>query len=214
LIRKLALAAAALILLYLGYLGWRITNERKDVAARVDAIVAGADPDELALPGRRTAILLRVEDPTFWTNKGIDLSTPGASMTTVSQSLGKRIFFDDFEPGFAKGELMALTRFALYPEVPKDKVLKAWLATAYLGTHRGRSVIGFADGARTWFGKPLGKLSDREYVELVALVVAPDSLKPGRNDHARKERVSRIERLVAGQCQPTGLRDVMLDGCA
>ena len=213
-IRKIALAIAALVLVYLGYLCWRIADERTAVSAKVDAILAQADPDELALPPNRVAVVLRVEDPTFWTNKGIDLSTPGAGMTTLSQGLGKKIFFDDFEPGFRKGELMALTRFALYPEVDKDRTLKAVIANAYFGTHRGRPVTGFADGARTWFGKPLPKLSDREFLELEAMLVAPDNLKPGQGDAARMERVRRIERLLAGQCEPTGLRDVMLDGCA
>lgn len=213
-IRKLALALAALLLAYAGYLGWRILEERRDVEERVDSIIAGADPDELSLPPRRIAVLLRVEDPTFRTNKGIDLSTPGAGMTTLSQALGKKIFFDDFEPGFAKGELMALTRFALYPKVDKDRTLKAVIASAYFGTYRGKPVTGFANGARTWFGKPLPQLSDREFVELEAMLLAPDRFKPGRDDAGRRERASRIERLLADQCTPEGLRDVMLEGCA
>jgi membrane peptidoglycan carboxypeptidase len=214
LIRKAALAIAALILLYLGYLGWRIAEERAVVSGKVDAILARADPDELALPPNRVTMLIRVEDPTFWTNKGIDLSTPGAGMTTLSQGLGKHIFFDDFQPGWRKPELMALTRFALYPEVDKDRTLRAVIANAYLGTHQGRAVVGLADGARTWFGKPLSQLSDREFLELEAMLVAPDRLKPSRADAERAERVHRIERLLAGRCQPTGFRDVLLEGCA
>lgn len=213
-IRKFALALAALVLLYFGYLGWRIADERTAVSGKVDAILARADPDELALPPKRVAILLKVEDPTFWTNKGIDLSTPGAGMTTLSQGLGKHIFFDDFQPGFRKGELMALTRFALYPMVDKNRTLNAVIANAYFGTHRGRPVTGFAVGARAWFGKPLQQLSDREFLELEAMLVAPDQLKPRRGDAERAERVRRIERLLARQCTPTGLRDVMLEGCA
>lgn len=213
-IRKAAVAIAALILLYSGYLGWRVVEERAAVSGKVDAILAQAEPDELALSPDRKAILVRVEDPTFWTNRGIDLSTPGAGMTTLSQGLGKHIFFDDFEPGFRKGELMALTRFALYPEVDKERTLKAVIANAYFGTSRGRTVTGFADGARTWFGKPLSQLSDREFLELEAMLVAPDRLKPGRGDPERHGRVARIERLLAGNCRPTGLRDVMLEGCA
>lgn len=213
-IRKVALAFAAVLILYAGYVGWRIAEERRDVGARVDAIIARADGDELALPPARVAILVKVEDPTFWRNKGIDLSTPGAGMTTLSQGLGKTIFFDDFEPGLAKGELMALTRFALYPEVDKPRTLQALIATAYLGSHRGRAVTGFADGARTWFGAPLRDLPDRQYLELIAMLLAPDRLKPGRDDAGRMQRVERIERLLAGQCTPNGLRDVSLAGCA
>lgn len=212
-IRKGLLVLAALLTLYFAYLAIRAWQERRTVSARVDRIIAEADPDELALSPRRIAIVLRVEDPTFQTNKGIDLSTPGAGMTTLSQGLGKKIFFEDFEPGLAKGELMALTRFALYPKVDKRRTLQAVLATAYFGTHRGRPVTGFADGARTWFKKPLPRLSDREFLELEAMLVAPDRLKPGRDDAGRAQRVERIERLLAGRCSPKGLRDVMFEGC-
>ena len=213
-IRKIALGLAAIILAYAAYLTWRIVEERRDVAARVDAIIARADPDEASLPKRRIAMLLRVEDPTFWTNDGVDFSTSGAGMTTISQSLGKRIFFEDFKPGFRKGELLALTRFALLPEVPKDEILKAWLAVSYLGTRDGRRVTGFADGARTWIGKPLRDLNDLEFLSLVAMLPAPDRLKPTRDLAGNRERVRRIERLLAGTCKPTGLRDTMLEGCA
>ena len=124
-IRKIALALGALILVYALYLGWRVSTERSRVSSRVDSIIAAADPADLTLTPRRTAILLRVEDPTFYTNKGLDFATPGAGMTTVSQSLGKRIFFERFRPGFPKGELIVLTRFALYPKVDKQRTLKA-----------------------------------------------------------------------------------------
>lgn len=213
-IRKVALVLLGLVVAYAIYLTGRVIDERRDVAARVDAIVTSADPDELNLPRRRVAMLLRVEDPTFWTNDGVDFSSSGAGMTTISQSLGKRIFFDHFKPGFRKGELLALTRFALVPEVPKDKILKAWLARTYLGTRDGRRVTGFADGARTWIGKPLRSLSDREFLTLVAMLPAPDRLKPSRDLAGNRERVRRIERLLSGACEPTGLRDTMLEGCA
>ena len=213
-IRKLALAIGALILAYGLYLGWRVATERSRVSDRVDAIIAAADPADITLTTQRTVILLRVEDVTFLTNKGIDFSTTGAGMTTVSQSLGKRIFFEKFSPGFPKGELIVLTRFALYPKVDKRRTLKAFLATAYYGHRDDRAVIGIGPAARAWFGKPLAQLSDREYLSLIAMGPAPRLLDPERHAAATAERVGRIVRLLAGRCAPTGLRDVKLDGCA
>lgn len=207
-----AVAAGALLLLTTLYLGWRVLSEREEVPTKIKRILARAE--SIDLPAHRIDALLRVEDPTFRTNRGIDLSSPGAGMTTISQSLGKQLFFADFEPGLRKLELMALTRFALYPMVDKDRTLRAFLASAYFGTNRGRPVIGFAEASRTWLGKPLSSLSDREFLGLVAMLPAPDTLKPGRDDGGREERVQRIERLLAGRCQPSGLRDVMLEGCA
>ena len=213
-IRKLALAVGTVVLVYVGYLGWRVVTERGRVSARVDAIIAAADPADLTLTPRRTAILLRVEDPTFATNKGLDFSTPGASMTTISQSLGKRIFFTRFRPGFPKGELIVLTRFALYPKVDKQRTLKAFLASAYYGHRDGRAVVGIGPAARAWFGKPLAALTDREYLSLIAMGPAPRTLDPVRHPAANANRVARIEHLLANRCQPDGFSDVMLDGCA
>lgn len=213
-IRKAALAFGALVLAYTLYLGWRITIERSRVSARVDAIIAAADPADLVLSPRRTAILLRVEDPTFRTNKGLDFTSPGAGMTTLSQSLGKRIFFTRFRPGFPKGELIVLTRFALYPKVDKQRTFKAFLATAYFGHRNGRAVIGISPAARAWYGKPLAGLSDREFLSLIAMGPSPKTLDPVRHAAANADRVARIERLLANQCQPDGTRDVMLNGCA
>ena len=51
-------------------------------------IVSEADPDVRALPAERVRQYLAVEDPTFWTNDGIDLKTPGAGQTTTTQGLG------------------------------------------------------------------------------------------------------------------------------
>ena len=213
-IRKLALGLIILVAVYAVYLGGRIMIERRTVSARVDAIIAAADPADVTLTPQRTAILLRIEDPTFRTNKGVDFSTPGAGMTTLSQSLGKRIFFKRFSPGLPKAELIALTRLALYPEVDKERTLKAFLATAYFGHRDGRAVSGIGPAARAWFGKPLAMLSDREFLSLIAMGPAPKNLDPERNAAANADRVGRIERLLANRCQPTGVRDVMLDGCA
>jgi hypothetical protein len=213
-IRRVALAVVVVALVYAIYLTGRIIVERRAVSASVNSMIAAAKPADLELTPARTRMLLRVEDPTFLTNNGIDFSTPGAGMTTLSQSLGKRLFFEHFTPGFAKIELVALTRFALYPLVDKERTLKAYLATAYFGRRNGKAVIGIGPAARAWFGKPLASLSDDEYLALVAMAPSPKTLDPVTHSAANAERVARIKRLLANRCRPTGLRDVMLKGCA
>lgn len=212
--RKLALVLLVLVTVYAVYLGGRIFAERRTVSARVDAIIATADPADVTLSPRQADLLLRVEDPTFATNKGLDFSTPGAGMTTLSQSLGKRIFFENFTPGLPKGELITLTRFALYPKVDKARTLRAFLATAYFGRRDGQAVIGIGPAARTWFGKSLATISERDYLSLVAMLLAPNDLDPVGHAAANANRVARIDRLLAGRCRPDGLRDVALKGCA
>jgi monofunctional glycosyltransferase len=213
-IRRVGAVLLLVLLVYAFYLASRVMVERRAVSARVDAIIASADPADVTLSPARTALLLNVEDSSFLTNKGVDFTTPGAGMTTLSQSLGKRIFFKHFRPGLRKGELIVLTRFALYPKVDKQRTLKAFLATAYFGNRKGRPIIGMGPAARAWFGRPLARLDDRQYLSLVAMILAPATFDPVRHPAANAARVARIERLLANQCRPTGLRDVMLEGCA
>ncbi|MBP7147290.1 MAG: transglycosylase domain-containing protein [Acidobacteria bacterium] len=212
--RIIAGAAVALAAGYAAYLGWRVAQERRHAPRAVQAILGEIDPTIDAIPGHRIGMLLRVEDPTFWSNNGIDLATPGAGLTTVSQGLGKRIFFERYTPGLAKLELMALTRFALNGVVAKRDILRAFLATAYLGESPAGPVNGFPEGARRWFGKELGELDDREFLGLVAMLPAPNMLDPVRHPRENAERVRRLEKLLAGACAPAGLTDVDLEACA
>lgn len=213
-IRWIGLAVLLLIVAIGGRLVWRVMEEREHAPIAVREIIASADPAIARISKERIDELLRVEDPTFWTNDGIDLTTTGAGLTTLSQGLGKLIFFDRFTPGLAKIELMVLTKFALVPTVSKQDILVAMLARAYLGSDDKGQVIGFAEGARRWFGKELDVISEREFLGLVAMLIGPNRLDPIRNRQAHDERVNRIERLLAGKCQPSSLTDVELVGCA
>jgi membrane carboxypeptidase/penicillin-binding protein len=213
----IAAELALLIALYAVWLGWRIADQRAKAPAAVAAILAKADPAVDEISDERIAMLLEVEDPTFWTNDGIDLRTPGAGMTTLSQGLGKLVMFRSFSPGFlrlGKLELMTLTRFALVPTVSKDDILRAMLASAYLGSDEQGAVIGFPEGARRWFGKELGALTDDEFIALFAMLPAPNRLDPLRHPAESAERVARIKRLIANACEPIDVEDVDLEGCA
>ena len=184
---------------------------------RTPAVLAAAAQGELRyddLPPSRREMLLRVEDPGFFGHRGIDLSTPGAGMTTITQSLVKHFYFDDFQPGFAKLEQSLIARFVLDPAMPKEAQLTAFLNSTPFGTARGRRVTGFAEAARVYYGRELAALGDREFLSLVAMLMAPARLDPLRHPAANAERVRRIERLLAGRCAPRGLRDVAYEGCA
>ncbi|PHS38661.1 MAG: hypothetical protein COA91_07810 [Robiginitomaculum sp.] len=76
-------------------------------------------------------IFLQVEDPMFYAHKGIDFKTPGAGLTTVSQSLTKRLFFKQFKPGFAKLEQSLIARFVVHPTISKDDQLLAFFRHIY-----------------------------------------------------------------------------------
>jgi len=183
---------------------------------RTPTILAEAAKGELTLadlPARRRAMLLLVEDPGFHRHRGLDFSTPGQGMTNLTQSLVKIFYFDTFEPGFAKLEQSLIARFVLDPAMSKEAQLSAFLNHARFGHFRRRPVIGFADAARTYYGRDFGALDDRQFLGLVAMLMAPNALDPVRRPEANAERVRRIEALLAGRCEPTGLRDVTYEAC-
>jgi membrane peptidoglycan carboxypeptidase len=185
-------------------------------ARRTPAALASvaSRPLKLAdLPQRRRAWLLAVEDPGFYRHKGVDFATPGQGMTSLTQSLVKFLYFDHFTPGFAKLEQSLIARFVLDPAVPKDVQLEIFLNQARFGTLGGRPVIGFADAARSYFGRPLAALNDREYLSLVAMLMAPNELDPIAHRAANEARIARILALLRHQCRPRDLRDVRYEDC-
>jgi monofunctional glycosyltransferase len=213
----IAVGLIALVVACASFLAWRVAYHWERAPARVAQILAGADPALGAISQKRIDWIIQVEDPTFWTNDGVDQSTPGAGMTTLAQGLGKHIFFERFSPGplrFGKLELMVLTRFVLVERVSKPDILRAVLANAYLGNDQNGPVIGFAEGARRWFGKELPELTDREFLALVAMMPAPNRLDPADHASENEERVQRIERMLAGECAPAGLNDIYYERCA
>jgi membrane carboxypeptidase/penicillin-binding protein len=212
--RRKALVAvpAALILGFVTYEAAAVARAK----ARTPAILEQAADRPLrlaAVPKRRLAMLLAVEDPGFYRHKGIDFSTPGQGKTNLTQSLVKFLYFDHFRPGFAKIEQSLIARFVLHPAMSKDDQLELYLNRARFGWRGGREIRGFAEAARAYYGKPFGALSDGEYLGLVAMLIAPRDLDPLRHRAANAERVGRIERLLAGRCRPAGLFDVRYPAC-
>jgi membrane carboxypeptidase/penicillin-binding protein len=188
---------------------WRAKQRTPAVLA--EAAKGALKPSDI--PKRRMGMLLRVEDPGFYRHHGVDFSTSGAGMTTITQSLVKRFYFDHFRKGFPKIEQSLIARFVLDPAMSKDDQLKAYLNFTYFGRNGGRPVIGYAEAARAYYGREIGKLTDHEFLSLVAMTIAPNQLDPARHKAANDERVRRIEALLAGKCQPKGMRDVTYETC-
>jgi len=163
-------------------------------------------------PAQR-ALLLLVEDPAFDTHNGMDLSTPGAGLTSLTQSLAKRLAFKSFQPGIGK---IRQTAYALSLErhLTKNEILTLALESAQMGQGPDGWVVGFHQGASTFFDKSMSDLTEREFATLVAVLIAPSKLSIWRNDDALQTRILRIENLAAGECEPENSRDVWLDGCA
>ncbi len=152
--------------------------------------------------------LLAVEDPKFYEHDGIDLRTPGAGLTTITQGVAKKLYFKPFKPGIRKLRLMALAKWALSPRVSKDDQLTLFLNLLYYGrSQEGREVIGLADAARTYYGKAVADLSETEYCSLIAMHIAPENFHVLTHPEANRERTRRILKVVTGEYAPKGLMD-------
>ena len=69
--------------------------------------------DSHDLSKRQKEILLKVQDPGFYDHSGIDLWTPGAGLTTITQAIVKKLYFNDFKSGIAKIKQSLIARFAV-----------------------------------------------------------------------------------------------------
>lgn len=188
-------------------------RDAEPLAARADRLIANGEGAAGLGPGR-VAQLLRVEDPNFLRHGGVDFSTPGAGMTSITQSLAKRVAFTNFRPGLRKIRQTAYA-VGLERRLSKPQILALFLDTAQLG--RGKEsdrMIGFYDASEEIYGVPPARLSNRQFLSLVAVLIAPRNYDLRRPDPRLDQRVARIARLLSGEGRPQGKGDVWLDGCA
>jgi membrane carboxypeptidase/penicillin-binding protein len=185
------------------------------VVARVEQ--SGNFPLELsAFHGQRLNWLLKVQDPDFYQHHGVDLGTPGAGYTTITQGLVKILFFDDFQPGFSRWRKIQQTIMAVAfnARVSKDQQLRLFVNLAHMGMHNGREITGFSPAAQEYFGKDFQNLTDQEYLALIAVLVAPAKYSPATHPGENENRVARIRRVIAGTCKARSHSDVFYNGCA
>ena len=184
----------------------------EELAARADRLIA-ENRGASGLGPERMEQLLQVQDPGFWIHAGIDLMTPGAGITTVTQSLAKRVGFEDFRPGLRKirqsGYALGLER-----RLSKRQIIALFLDTVEMGRGPNGWMTGFYDAGEAVFGRSVARLDDRKFLSLVAVMISPARFDLRLNDPALAERVGRIERLISGRCTPNGLSDVWLEDCA
>lgn len=207
---KLFLAGFALLAVYETTAVVQAESKVRDVFA--DALKTQVDGIALKdMPPQRLQQLLTIEDPNFYQHRGVDFSTPGAGLTTMTQGMVKYLFFEDFEPGFAKIEQTLIAWLVVDRYISKEDQLTVFLNTVYLGSIDGREVRGFTAAAREYFNKRFDQLTDDEYLALVAMIIAPDGYSVRYKPEKNRGRVERLKAVLSGRYQPKGLRDVFYD---
>lgn len=158
------------------------------------------------LPSRQIDMLIKIEDPMFRKHRGVDLSTPGAGMTTITQGLVKQLYFPDgFQKGLAKIRQTLIAEYALDDLVSKDDQLELYLNATYFGSNLGKPVHGIAGAAETYFQKSYRDLSDDEFIAVIGMTISPDTLSPGTSGSIK--RVARIKNFLAGKMKPASVLD-------
>lgn len=193
------------------YAIWRAERNSEAILAEYLGETPALTPDDLSEEQMR--VLLTVEDPAFFTHRGIDFSSLGQGMTTLTQAIVKFLYFDAFRPGFMKIEQTLIAWLVADRHLTKEQQLMILFNHIYMGSLDGRVAYGFAEAAELWFGKPFDRLEDREFIGLVAMLIAPNTVNPVKNPAAYEDRVGRIERLLAGDCAPAGVFDPWFEGC-
>jgi hypothetical protein len=85
------------------------------------------------LSKRQKEILIKVQDPGFYGHNGIDLSTPGAGLTTITQAIVKKLYFDGFKPLIAMLVMPKTFHLIEHPDWNMDRTnrIKALIAGEY-----------------------------------------------------------------------------------
>ncbi|WP_296706442.1 transglycosylase domain-containing protein [Rhodoblastus sp.] len=196
--KSLALAG---FIIFVGYEARAVVAARSvthELFAKYEAATHNGEKSPTALTAERLEKLIKVQDPNFWKHDGVDWSAP-LTTTTVTQSIVKKLYFEKFEPGFAKIKQSLIAHFAVDPLTSKNAQLAAFI-----------DVNGFDAASWKWFGKPLEALDDDQYLSLLATNNTP-KVAPGTPENA--DRVRRIKNYLAGQCERRGLADVWLERC-
>jgi len=159
------------------------------------------------LTDRQRKILIEVQDPGFYNHHGLDLTTPGAGLTTITQAIAKKLYFEKFTPGFAKIKQSIIARFVIDGLISKEEQLTIFLNSMYFGKVNNRPLIGIVEASKVYYQKSVYNLTEEEYISLVAMLVMPGTFHILDHPEWNKDRVNRIKALIEGKYTPKGLMD-------
>lgn len=158
------------------------------------------------VPDHVIKAFLDVEDPRFYRHSGIDMIGITRAMlhnvkagrieqggSTITQQLAKMLFLIP-ERTYSRKLKEALLALQIERKYSKDEILGMYMNQIYLGS----GAYGVEAAARTYFGKPVGKLSLSEAALLAGLPQAPSRYSPLKNPvRAKSRRLHALKRMLA-----------------
>lgn len=182
-----------------------------------------------AISSHHVEALIKIEDPSFYTHSGLDISN-GQGLTTITSAVAKMVFLGDHQLEGVKGRLQLVYRsvfncckridlgrdvMALVVDrhITKRDQLSIFISSAYLGSVDGESIVGFEKAAAAYYGKSLGQLMNDEFYGLVAMLIAPNHYHPLNNPQVHAQRTRRVKAVILGRCLPEGWLDLTYERC-
>jgi penicillin-binding protein 1B len=160
------------------------------------------------IPASLVHALVSVEDKHFFQHSGIDLprifkagyvdlksgrKDQGASTITMQLARG---FWLEPEKSWSRKLQELLIAMHLEEKLSKQQIFEYYANEVYLGRHATFSVNGFAEGARTYFGKDLSQLKPEECALLAGMVQRPSYYNPYRYPERARDRRNLVLSLM------------------
>lgn len=161
----------------------------------------------------RAQYIVMVEDPDFLNHNGVDFTTAGAGVATITQSLATRLAFESYQSGYHKIRQIGYA-LGLETVLTKDEIFTLALNTMHMGRSPTGWIEGFHRASKLHYRQVAADISDEEFIALVAVMIEPSELRLDVPSAKRNERIKRIERLIVGECAPNDHDDIWLEGCA
>ncbi|WP_354685987.1 transglycosylase domain-containing protein [Cupriavidus necator] len=147
--------------------------------------------------------VVAIEDERFYVHDGIDyIGVLRAGLANLSDDLSQgastitmqvaRNFYLSRDKTYTRKLYEVLLSYRIEKAFSKDEILELYMNKIYLG----QGAYGFADAARTYFGKSLNQLSLAECAMLAGLPKAPSANNPVANPRRARQRQAYILRRM------------------
>jgi len=165
-----------------------------DSTRAVDAVELDAFPDHLV------RAVVAIEDERFYDHFGIDIRAIARASaknlsagrivqggSTITQQLAKNLILTS-ERTWSRKILEAVSAVFLELSYDKDDILQFYMNEIFLAQEGKVAIHGFAEAAKSLFGKPVAEINLAEAATLAGLIKAPSSYSPRRNPEKAKAR--------------------------
>jgi len=222
--RLALLAAAALLLLQLWYLGWVALYRWVDPGetafmarerARLERVRPGAalrqrwvDYGAISMHLKRAVVA--AEDARFVEHDGVDWEAVGKALetnlkkgrparggSTISQQLAKNLFLSPERSYLRKAQELLIT-WMIEALWDKRRILEVYLNVA----EWGEGVFGAEAAAQHYFGVPAARLGPEQAARLAAMLPRPKYYDRNRASPYLAARAATIQRYMAGAAIP------------